>query len=334
MKRRGISKRGALQILVETGLFKDITYAKRLKQQPSLQQQVYSNPQSPSQRDPPPSQKPQQQRQQQKLQRPENRLQTSDDSFQSAYDTAEKTVIAAAKGTTAGQDSSTTETDIDQVSVSVELPPPNETFIQGTSTKMQNIKIRYDNFGETYLSMEDASESQYSEEDPPSQALPRRIPDRHSKKRTKEAASLTPPEGNPETKRVAMEEHPSDPIITSSPIKKIKETDTSQEDSAAITPISPLSKVQTLGKTGAIPKNQNKGAKQMGKERRSDGQHTSADNCGCHSCILKLAIIKNETIRSDRKFSRRFVDSVKKLRISHHISLTSHLRIKTREPSR
>ena len=85
-------------------------------------------------------------------------------------------------------------------------------------------------------------------------------------------------------------------------------------------PISPLSKVQTLGKTGAIPKDQSK----RGKERRSDGQHTSVDNCGCHSCIFKLAIIKNEIIRPDRKFSRRFLESVKNLRINHHTSLTSH----------
>ena len=61
------------------------------------------------------------------------------------------------------------------------------------------------------------------------------------------------------------------------------------------------------------------------RERRTDGQHTSVDNCGCHSCILKLAIIKNETIRPDRKFSRRFLDQVKKLKIHHHTSLTSHL---------
>ena len=39
MKRRGISKRGALQILTESGLFKDISYAKRVKELPSLQQQ-------------------------------------------------------------------------------------------------------------------------------------------------------------------------------------------------------------------------------------------------------------------------------------------------------
>ena len=160
MKKRGISKRGALQILVESGLFQEITYAKRLKQQPSLQQQIKLNRQkrqSPPRREPRPSQKPKQQQQQQKPHHLENRLQTSDDSFQSAFDIAEKTVIEATTVTTVGQDSSTTETDIDNASASVELPPLKEAIAQETSMEIQTTRIQYDNFGETYLSMEDAS---------------------------------------------------------------------------------------------------------------------------------------------------------------------------------
>ena len=92
--------------------------------------------------------------------------------------------------------------------------------------------------------------------------------------------------------------------------------------------ISSLSQVQALDKSGAIPKEmtQSKRVPKISKERerRTDGQHLSADNCGCHSCIFKLAIIKNEIIRPDRKFSRRFLDQVKKLKIFNHTSLTSH----------
>ena len=60
------------------------------------------------------------------------------------------------------------------------------------------------------------------------------------------------------------------------------------------------------------------------KEQNSDGQHTPADNCGCHKCISRLAIIKNEPVKPDRKFSQRFLDQVKKLKIHYHTSLTSH----------
>ena len=64
------------------------------------------------------------------------------------------------------------------------------------------VEIPSDNFGETYFSMEEASESQYSEEDIPSQGTPRRVPNKHPKKRTKETTFMATQEENPEAKRL------------------------------------------------------------------------------------------------------------------------------------
>ena len=251
--------------------------------------------------------------QQQQQQQQESRNQTSDDSFHSINDQGDRTIIG----------NNTAATPPPKISVgalaSVSLtaaPSPSKTAV----------KIPSDNFGETYLSMEEASESQYSEED--SRDTPRRVPNKHPKKRTKETAFTATQEENREAKRPAREGHTHGPLSTSSPVKETKQSSIAQENQMVETPISPLSQVQTLDRTGAIPKEKTlcRRAPKIGKEkeRRTDGQHLSADNCGCHSCIFKLAIIKNEIIRPDRKFSKRFLDQVKKLKIHHHTSLTSH----------
>ena len=146
------------------------------------------------------------------------------------------------------------------------------------------------------------------------------------KKRTKEAAFVTSQEENPEAKRAAIEDFPCELVTTSSPIKEVKQSKTPLEDSMDAITISPLSRVQILDKPGVTSKEkpQSKKAPKISREQRSDGQHIPADNCGCHTCVLKLAIIKNEIIKPDRKFSRRFLDQVKKLKIHLHTSLTSH----------
>ena len=79
--------------------------------------------------------------------------------------------------------------------------------------------------------------------------------------------------------------------------------------------ISPLSQVQKLGKvTGARPKEKphTKDKQKDVKEQRTDGQHTAADDCGCHICVCRMAIVKNETIGADRKVSKKFMEKVKK----------------------
>ena len=119
-------------------------------------------------------------------------------------------------------------------------------------------------------------------------------------------------------------------MITSSPIKKanqrLQKSSNSEKALKDLIPLSPLSQVITLDKTEAASKEKTKWKKspKSCKEQNSDGQHTPADNCGCHNCISRLAIIKNEPVRSDRKFSKRFLDQVKKLKLHYHTSLTSH----------
>ena len=168
----GLPIREAKYQIKQEGLFPELSYAGATKNSHSAQQN--KRPQQQSQQ----QQKPQQQ---QKHQLPESRLQTSDDSFQSALETADKTIIEATMTTTADIAPNTTEADIYQASVE-SSPSLKGAAALTTSVRTLTPKIPCDNFGETYLSMEDASESQFSEEDPPSQALPRRIPGRCSKK--------------------------------------------------------------------------------------------------------------------------------------------------------
>ena len=290
----GLPFREAKQRIREEGLFPSLTYAGAARKHHLAQQNKN--------------------RQQQQQKQQEFRHQTSDDSFHSVYDAGDKTIIGSSAAVTLISETSAVAST--SVPTTATPPPPLPA------------KIPSDNFGETYLSMEEASESLYSEEDHPSQDSPRRVPVKSSKKRTKETAFTPSQEENPEAKRPAREENTCGPVLTSSPRRKHKLSNTSQEDQVDGTPISPLSQVQALDKTGAIPKEitQSKRVPKISRERerRTDGQHFSVDNCGCHSCIFRLAIIKNEIIRPDRKFSRRFLDQGKKLKIHHHTSLTSH----------
>ena len=296
----GLPFREAKYRIKEEGLFPSLAYAGAARKHHPAQPNITLQ------------QKRQQQQQQQKQQ--ESRNQTSDDSFHSLNDLGDKTIIG----------SNIVVTPTSKISIGATASVSSTTV----SSPAKSVKIPSDNFGETYLSMEEASESQYSEEDTPSQITAQRVPNKHPKKRTKETAFMATQEETPEAKRPAREEHTYGPLLTSSPIKETKQSNISKEDQVAETPISPLSQVQTLDKSGAFPKEktQSKRAPKISreKEKRTDGQHVSDDNCGCHSCILKLAIIKNEIIRPDRKFSKRFLDQVKKLRIHHHTSLIAH----------
>ena len=189
-----------------------------------------------------------------------------------------------------------------------------------------------DNFGEPYLSMDAAaSESLCSDEEPPSQILPRRPTEtKYSRKRTTRDAHIADQEVYPEAKRVAVEEGDlTAPLTTSSPVKKEarKTYKTQKMEMEPPLHLSPLSQVQVLGKmTGAIPKDKphHKDKQKSTKEQRTDGQHTMADDCGCHDCITKMAIIKNENIGNDRKLSKKFMEKVKKLKIYHNTRITSH----------
>ena len=324
----GLPFREAKQRIKEEGLFPDLTYAGAARNQ---QAHKVPNPQQHQQQ----SQQQQQQQQRQKYQQQQDSLhQTSEDSFHSVSDMGDRTIISAPSAVSSASRTSTVITDqvLTESSISSSEATVFVSPITTPSSKTPHkLKVPSDNFGETYLSMEDASESQCSEEGSPSRPQRRKNEGKHSKKRTKEAAFLAMHDGNPEAKRAALEQdHHTALMITSSPIKKANQrpqkSSNSEETHKESIHLSLLSQVITLDKTEAASKEKSKWKKSPKSciDQNSDGQHTPADNCGCHNCISRLAIIKNEPVRSDRKFSKRFLDQVKKLKLHFHTSLTSH----------
>ena len=325
----GLPFREAKQRIKEEGLFPDLTYAGAARNQLAYQ----INPQHQKQQHQQLSQQQQQQRQKRQQQQ-DSLHQTSEDSFHSVSDVGDRTIISVTPASSSASriskviaDQASTETSISSAEATASILPTTAPSLETP----HKFKVPSDNFGETYLSMEDASESQCSEERSPSRPQLQKNQGRRSKKRTKEAAFFATHDLNPEAKRATLEQdYHTDMLMTSSPVKKTSQRMQKRNNSEGTLkdsiPLSPLSQVITLDKTEAASKEKPKWKKspKSCKEQNSDGQHTPADNCGCHNCVSRLAIIKNEPVRPDRKFSHRFLDQVKKLKLHYHTSLTSH----------
>ena len=118
-----------------------------------------------------------------------------------------------------------------------------------------------------------------------------------------------------------FERKPDDPKSTSSPKRPPHspklESQTPRRDSYSDTS-NPLSQVVTLDeRTGAIEKKKNTGIE-------DDGQHKNEENCGCHQCIKKLSIIKQEKIVPGREISTRLREQINKRRLFKHTPLRTH----------
>ena len=84
-----------------------------------------------------------------------------------------------------------------------------------------------------------------------------------------------------------------------------------------------MSRVQCLDKMqGAVTKGSQ--TKKKTTQMRTDGQHTNKPDCGCHTCISELAIIKNEPKEPDQKYSKQFKNEVRRRKIYNKRSMTNH----------
>ena len=120
------------------------------------------------------------------------------------------------------------------------------------------------------------------------------------------------------------------PLSSSSPAEP-----SGRRDSVLSTPIeekeikspSPLLKVYLLDKTtGAIPKTIPKANKIKKGETtgQSDGQHRDVGNCGCHTCVTELAIIRQEPLEEGKRITLKFREQLKKRIIYNHTLLKTH----------
>ena len=208
----------AKQYLREEGLYPNLTYAGAATTEtaavPPIRQKHIRK---------------QQEQQQQQQEKEQESVETLDETFLSIPDSGETTLLApdgtknqaAASGTIKTmRTAATTVVAAIQREAKAEETRVNVTAIQSLDT---NSTSPVDNFGEPYLSMEAASESLCSDEEPPSQILPRRKTiEKRPKKRTTEDALLVGQEDDPEAKRIAFEERDiAAPLTTNSPVKNM-----------------------------------------------------------------------------------------------------------------
>ena len=56
---------------------------------------------------------------------------------------------------------------------------------------------------------------------------------------------------------------------------------------------------------------------------KSDGQHANKPDCGCHTCLSELAVIKNEP-KELGKYSKQFKNEVRRKKIYSKKPITNH----------
>ena len=169
-----------------------------------------------------------------------------------------------------------------------------------------------------FLSMEAETMESQSAEEPMSQVFPRRntASETGTKRKPGEAFQQSPT-GAPLAKKAPQEGHndQSDPVSTSSPKREKQREDPN--------PPSPMSRVQRLDKMqGAVPKNYQ--TKKKTTQMKTDGQHTNKPDCGCHTCITELAVIKNEPKELDQKYSKQFKKDVRRRKIHNKKPMANH----------
>ncbi|MEO1419147.1 MAG: hypothetical protein AAFW00_28090, partial [Bacteroidota bacterium] len=168
------------------------------------------------------------------------------------------------------------------------------------------------------IQQQQSSETVDTSEDPiPSQVFTRRIPSprpQRTPKRGRENNHSSPSSSGNQPKRTMPDNvsTSSYPASTSSPIKSSSSQRTKSKDIPA--PLSTPPKVTTLDKP--------KGAKP--KKEPKDGQHRDIHDCGCHSCIKEMAIVKNEATGPGEQFSTAFLELVKQRTIHYPIKLAFH----------
>ena len=169
-----------------------------------------------------------------------------------------------------------------------------------------------------FLSMEAEMTESQSADEQLSQVFPRRnIASETGTKRKPEEAFQHSPTEAPQAKKTPQLGHKdqTEPVSTSSP-KKEKRMEKTE-------PPSPMSRVQCLDKMqGAVSKGSQ--SKQKTSQIKSDGQHANKPDCGCHTCISELAVIKNEPKDPDLKFSKQFRNDVRRKKIYNRKSITNH----------
>ena len=84
-----------------------------------------------------------------------------------------------------------------------------------------------------------------------------------------------------------------------------------------------MSRVQCLDKMqGAVTKGSQ--IKKKTPQMNPDGQHTNKTDCGCHTCVSELAVIKNEPRESDQKYSKQFKNEVRRKKIYNKKPMANH----------
>ena len=304
MYKQGMPKTRARRMLEEAGTFSNISYARRTAQPgkasvPGRQQQQ------------PHQQTPQQKRQQQNEQ-------------------TEPTISIANNQSAEKEQSKNQE--------------QHESATQ-QETPEERMSVLFSDDLDLFLSVETESAEQPSNEDPASQVLQRRIPEAAKKKRKNEEAFSLSPTGKTQepllqnsrrrlTSPRDRTESEEPPLSTSSPTKSGSAHKTLQSDTLEdeMEPPSPMSRVRTLDKSsGAIPKDQNSStiprSNFTGNKRtpgQKDGQHCSAENCGCHKCISELLITKNEQLTPGKEISKKLRELINKRKIHKPTPAQTH----------
>ena len=165
--------------------------------------------------------------QQQQQEKEQDSIETVDETFLSIPDSGEITIMAPVGTEHQAAASDTTKT-VKAVTTTVVTAiqggaKTEETRVDATAVQTQDLDPTspVDNFGEPYLSMEAASESMCSDEEPSSQIRPRKQTVGKPKKSTTEDALVVNQEDDPEAKRIAFEGRDLvAPLTTSSPSQK------------------------------------------------------------------------------------------------------------------
>ena len=161
------------------------------------------------------------------------------------------------------------------------------------------------------------SENADPAEDPiPSQVFTRKElpqPQRTSKRGRENNPSPTSiNENKPKRTTSDNASQPNQPTSHSSPKKS--NLNQRPQDKDLPDSLSPLSRVISFDKP--------RGAKL--KKEPKDGQHKGKHDCGCHSCIKELAIIKNEVLDSGEQISSEFLKLVKERKVYFPTKLAFH----------
>lgn len=303
MYRQGIPKNRARRLIEEAGMFANVSYARRAAQPETSGTRTKQQQQQPSYRNQQPHQ--------------------GQHNEQSHNTTSENTSNRAQPEET-------------------QAPPEEEQEAQQETVEDQ-MSALFSGDSEPFLSVELESTEQQSTEEVLSQVFQRKVPETGQKRKTEEAFPQSPteemhesrnqtsrrrcdpPTNNSNKKEEGLTRNHSQerPLSTSSP-SRIKPMREKSQEEREIDPASLLSKVCIIDKsTGAISKGTT--IPKTGKSSmQDDGQHNNANNCGCHTCITNLSIVKRETLNPNQRISKKFREQINKLKIYKNTPMRSH----------